>query len=64
MKWAVFTIEEARELKTFIEKVTATKAYPVNFEKMKKLGIYDAYINLDKFICASVDHSALMVSLS
>jgi hypothetical protein len=56
-EWAVITVEEARILKKFIETVTATKAYPVNYKKIEESGMKIMYDKLSMFI-SEADHYA------
>ncbi len=53
--FAVLTKEEAKLLKEFIEKMTATKNNTRNYEKMQKLGIMLIYDKLREFVESS-DH--------
>jgi len=49
-EFGIITIEDASLLKTFIEKQTATKAYPVNYKKMQEEGVMNIYEKLIDFI--------------
>jgi len=42
-------ITEAKVLLDFIEKATATKAFPRNYDKMRKMGVLEIYDNFKKF---------------
>jgi hypothetical protein len=53
--WAVLTVEDARLLRGFIQKVTGTPAQPKNYKKMQDAGVLDIYHKLDEFVEAR-DH--------
>lgn len=42
-EYVIFDLNELRQIQKFIENATATKAKPINCEKMQKAGILDLY---------------------
>jgi len=49
-QWAVLTVEDARLLMQYIEKTTATKSQPRNYDKMQKAGMLEVYNRLREFV--------------
>ena len=49
-QWAVLTVEEAKALKVFIEKSTATKREKIYLKKIKDQNIFELWNKLREFI--------------
>jgi hypothetical protein len=59
-EYAILTIKEANLLLSFIERVTATKSTPRNYDKMAKMGILDTYNNLREFVEGSEHYDSVL----
>lgn len=55
-EWAVLTVQEARQLMEYIEKSTATKTMPRNYDKIHKAGLTDIYDKLRQFVEANAQY--------
>lgn len=58
-EWAVLTVQEARQLMEYIEKSTATKSMPRNYDKIYKAGMNEIYEKLRQFVEANIQYKSL-----
>jgi hypothetical protein len=52
-QFAILTTEEAKTLMDYIQNTTATASRNLNYEKMKKMGIWDIYVSLKELVDSS-----------
>lgn len=57
---AILTLEDARILVEFIQKSTASKSIPVNYNKIDKSSVADLYYKLSRFLEANNQLGRLM----
>ncbi len=58
-EYGLLSLEEANKLIEYIEKTTATKNNPQNYEKMRSVGILDSYNGLRNFVDEAYQYNKL-----